>query len=188
MRGQLEHSGLLKSTEGLRRPPAVAAVAFGRQATVIAPDFWIGHYHLAHAYEQAGELELALDAITTAGRLGGGNSKAIGTRGFVLAKLGRHEQAREVLAGLESIARERFLPPYGMALTLLGLNEHERALECLERGHELRDVGLIFLPVDPKWDVLRSHARFRRLIDRCGFERPDPSAASHRHPASSTGT
>lgn len=166
----------------------LAAVAFARQATVIAPDFWVGHYHLAHAYDQAGELELALDAITTAGRLGGGNSKAIGTRGYLLAKLGRQEQAREVLAGLESIARERFMPPYGMALTLLGLDEHERALECLERGCELRDVGLIFLPVDPKWDALRSHARFRRLIDRCGFERPDPPGAIQPHPASSTGT
>ena len=151
-----------------------AAIAFGRQATVIAPDFWVGHYHLSHAYEQAGELELALDSITTAGRLGNGNSKAIGTRGYLLARLGRHEEAREVLAGLESIARERFLPPYGMALTLLGLGEHERALEALERGQELRDVGLIFLPVDPKWDGLRSQARFRELIRRCGFERPDP--------------
>jgi len=151
-----------------------AAIAFGRQATVIAPDFWVGHYHLSHAYEQAGELELALDSITTAGRLGGGNSKAIGTRGYLLAKLGRQEEAREVLAGLESIARERFLPPYGMALTLLGLGEHERALEALERGQQLRDVGLMFLPVDPKWDALRSHARFRALLQRCAFERADP--------------
>ena len=27
---------------------------------------------------------------------------------------------------------------------------------------------------DPKWDALRSQARFRDLIQRCGFERPDP--------------
>jgi len=153
-----------------------AAVEFGRQATVIAPDFWIGHYHLSHAYEQVGELESALDSITTAGRLGGGNSKAIGTRGYVLAKMGRTEEACEVLSGMESIARERFLPPYAMALTLLGLGEYDRAMECLERGYELRDVGLIFLPVDPKWDALRPHARFRQLIHRCKFERTVPPA------------
>ncbi|HUI59289.1 MAG TPA: winged helix-turn-helix domain-containing protein [Steroidobacteraceae bacterium] len=151
-----------------------AAVSFARQATVIAPDFWIGHYHLSHAYEHAGELDLALDAATTAGRLGGSNSKAIGTRGYLLAKLGRQEEACAILAGLESIARERFVPPYGMALTLLGLGEHQRALECLERGQAVRDVGLMFLPVDPKWDTLRSQTRFSEILRRCGFERSDP--------------
>jgi len=167
------HYSLAAMIEIHARNPA-AAVAFGRQATVIAPDFWIGHYHLAHAYEQAGELELALDAITTAGRLGGGNSKAIGTRGYLLAKLGRDREGREVLAGLEAIARERFVPPYGTALCWLGLGDHDRALECLERGYELRDVGLMFLPVDPKWDPLRGQPRFRELLGRCGFERADP--------------
>lgn len=167
------HYSLSAMIEIHGRNPA-AAVAFARQATVIAPDFWIGHYHLSHAYEQAGELELALDAITTAARLGGGNSKAIGTRGYLLARLGREAEAREVLAGVEAIARERFVPPYGMALTLLGLGEQQRALEALERGAELRDVGLMFLPVDPKWDALRSQPRFRELIRRCGFERADP--------------
>jgi tetratricopeptide (TPR) repeat protein len=152
-----------------------AGVEFGRQATIIEPDFWIGHYHLSQAYEQLGDLEAALNSVTTAGRLGGGNSKAIGLRGYLLAKLGRTEEAREVLTGLESIARERFLPPYAMALTLLGLGEHDRALEYLEQGYDLRDVGLIFLPVDPKWDVLRPHARFRQLIQRCQFERTEPT-------------
>ena len=83
---------------------------------------------------------MALESTTTAARLGGSNSKAIGTRGYLLAKLGRQAEAREVLAGMESIARERFLPPYGMALTLLGLGEHERALQHLEQGCELRDT------------------------------------------------
>ena len=119
-------------------------------------------------------VETTWNSFTTAGRLGFGNSKAIGTRGYLLARLGRGEEACEVLAGLESIARERFVPPYGMALTLLGLGETERSLESLERGQELRDVGLMFLPVDPKWDVVRSQPRFRELIRRCGFERADP--------------
>ena len=92
--------------------------------------------------------------------------------------MGRRAEACEVLSGLESIARERFLRPYAMALTLLGLSEHERALEFLERGYEVRDVGLIFLPVDPKWDAFRPHARFRQLIQRCNFERADLPAGA----------
>jgi tetratricopeptide (TPR) repeat protein len=148
-----------------------SAVAFGRQATVVAPDFWIGHYHLSLAYEQAGELERALEESTAAARLGNGNSKAIGMRGYLLARLGREAEAREVLESLDAIARERFVPPYGAALTLLGLDALEQALERLERGYEMRDVGLMFLPVDPKWQPLRGSARFERLLTRCDFYR-----------------
>src|SRR5581483_1663687 len=163
------HYSLSSMIEMHARNPQ-AAVEFARQAAVIAPDFWIGHYHLSHAYEQTGELELALESVNTASRLGGGNSKAIGTRGYLLARLGREREAREVLSGLEAISRERFVPPYGIALTLLGLGEDARALDCLERALALRDVGLIFLPVDPKWDRLRSNSRFADLLRGCGFE------------------
>ena len=162
------HYSLSSMIEIHARNPQVA-IEFARQATAIAPDLWVGHYHLSHAYELAGELELALESVNIASRLSGGNSKALGTRGYLLAKMGNEREAREVLTGMEAISRERFLPPYGMALTLLGLGEDQRALECLERACEIRDVGLIFLPVDPKWDRLRSNTRLQEVIRRCGF-------------------
>jgi TolB-like protein len=162
------HYSLSAMIEIHAREP-LAAVAFGRHAVAIAPDFWIGHYHLALAYEQNGELERALEALITAARISGGNSKALGMRGYVLAKLDRESEAREVLASLEAIARERFIPPYGTALTLLGLGDLDRSLEQLELGYERRDTGLMFLPVDPKWDPLRGHERFERLLRRCNF-------------------
>jgi hypothetical protein len=31
---------------------------------------------------------------------------------------------------------------------------------------------LIFLPVDPKWDLYRDDARFGALLARCGFADP----------------
>jgi TolB-like protein/Flp pilus assembly protein TadD len=146
-----------------------AALKFARQATVVAPDFWIGYFHLGQAYERLGEDELALDALTVAGRLVGGNSKVVGLRGYIFGKLGRTVEAQEVLATLDAVSRERYFPPYASALVLLGLGEHERALEWLERAYDARDVHLIFLPVDPKWDALQKDARLRDLLKRCGF-------------------
>jgi hypothetical protein len=32
-----------------------------------------------------------------------------------------------------------------------------------------RDVHLIFLTVDPKWDPYRADSRFEALLGRCGF-------------------
>jgi hypothetical protein len=39
---------------------------------------------------------------------------------------------------------------------------------------EARDVHLVFLPVDAKWDAYRPDPRFTALIDRCGFARRQP--------------
>jgi DNA-binding winged helix-turn-helix (wHTH) protein/Tfp pilus assembly protein PilF len=145
------------------------AVQFARQAIVVDPEFWIGVLQLGQAYEQLGENELALEAFNKAGRFSGGNSKAVSWRGYLFAKLGRVREAREVLNTLEAIARERYIPPYAMALVHAGLGERELALEWLERSLAVRDVHLLFLPVDPKWDTFRSDPRFVALLKRCGF-------------------
>jgi len=140
-----------------------------RQATVVGPAFWIGYYQLAWTYERMGEPELALDAVTAAEASSGGNSKMISLRGYILATMGRADEAGQVLRTLNAIARERYVPPYAIALVHAGLGEHERALDWLERAYKVRDVHLTWLPMDPKWDVLRGEDRFRSLIARCGF-------------------
>ncbi len=146
-----------------------AALQFARQAIVVDPEFWIGLFQLGQAYEQSGESELALEALNKAGRFSGGNSKAISLRGYLFAKLGRANEAREVLSTLEAIARERYVPPYATALVHAGLGESELALEWLDRALAVRDVHLAFLPVDPKWDAFRGDPRFQALLMRCGF-------------------
>jgi hypothetical protein len=63
-----------------------------------------------------------------------------------------------------------FRPP--IALIHLGLGNREEVFEWLERAYQERDVHLIFLPVDPKWDAVRSDPRFASLLSRCGFDKP----------------
>jgi tetratricopeptide (TPR) repeat protein len=146
-----------------------AAVQFARQAIVIDPEFWIGLIQLGQAYEQLGESELALVALNKAGRFSGGNSKAISLRGYLFAKLGRVNEAREVLKTLEAMARERYIPPYAMALVHVELGEKKKALDQLERAVDVRDVHMCFPPIDPKWDVFRSDPQFQAVLKRCGF-------------------
>jgi hypothetical protein len=40
---------------------------------------------------------------------------------------------------------------------------------ALEQAYAARDVHLIYLPVDMKWDPYRAEPRFAALIERCGF-------------------
>lgn len=148
------------------------AVEFARQAIVVDPEFWIGLFQLGQALVQLGKTEQALDALNNAGRFCGGNSKAISLRGYVFAKLGRTDEALEVLQTLETIARERYVPPYAMAQVHLGLGQQKQALDWLDRAFEVHDVHLILLPADPKWDPVRGDARFVALLKRCAFTTP----------------
>jgi DNA-binding winged helix-turn-helix (wHTH) protein/tetratricopeptide (TPR) repeat protein len=147
----------------------VAAARWARQAIIVDPTFWIGHWQLAQACVSLGEPEPALGALADAARFSHNNTKTIALRAYVFAQIGRVAEAREILQVLEALARERFLAPYCIALVHLGLEEYEPALDMLERGYAVRDTHLTFLPIDAKWDPLRHHERFTALLRRCGF-------------------
>ena len=144
-----------------------------RRAIVIDPEFWVGYMMLGQASEQLGETDIALDALTTATRLSGGNSKPLGLRGYILAKIGQVRPAREMLTMLDELSRTRYVPPYAPALIYAGLEEDQKVFDALEHAYASRDVHLVFLPVDPKWDRFRAQPRFEVLLQQCGFETND---------------
>ena len=151
-----------------------AAVQFARQAIVVDPEFWIGHFQLGQAFERLEQNDRAMEAMHSAGRFSGGNSKVVSLRGYILAKLGHKNEARETLQVLEAIAKpgnpnQKYVPPYAMAQIHCGLGESETALAFLEEAYEVHDVHLALLAADPKWDPLRSHPRFSALLHRCAF-------------------
>jgi hypothetical protein len=82
------------------------------------------------------------------------------------------------LRTLDEIARERYVPPYGQALVYAGLGERDRALEWLDKAYQSRDVHLVFITVDPKWDPYRADPRFQEIVARCGFAVNAPSPPS----------
>jgi TolB-like protein/Flp pilus assembly protein TadD len=157
-----------------------AGLEFARRATIVGPSFWIGYFQLAWAYERLGEPEMALQALEQAEASSGGNSKTLSLRGYILATTGRPDGAERILRTLESISQERYVPPYALALVHAGLGRSDRALDWLRHAYDVRDVHLVWLSMDPKWDPLRNEDSFRRLIDRCGFGSravPDSSAS-----------
>jgi Flp pilus assembly protein TadD len=147
----------------------VSAANHARRALAIDPELWVSYMMRGQACEQLGETDLALDALVTAARLSGGNSKPVALRGYVLAGLGHSDAAREVLAVLQDISNNRYVPPYAMALIYAGLQQQDMMFDWLARALTARDVHLVFLPVDPKWDRYRAEPLFKTLLERCGF-------------------
>ena len=148
-----------------------AALDHARRAIALNPAFWIGYMQLGQAYEAGGNYQLALEALDDAMRLSHGNSKAISLRGYILARTGRTAAAQEMLNTLENTGRTRYVPPFAMALIEAGLGERDPLFDYLEKAYDARDVHLMYLPVDVKWDPYRSDPRFVDLLTRCGFTR-----------------
>lgn len=161
----------LSAQVALQARDYAAALAYAQQAIVLDPEFWIGYVLSGQASERLGKTDAALEAFSNAARFSGGNSKAISLRGYLLGKVGRSHEARDVLKTLEEVSRSRYVPPYAMALVHAGLGERDAVFEWLNRAYDARDVHLIFLPVDPKWDPYRTDPRFTGLVERCGFAR-----------------
>jgi Flp pilus assembly protein TadD len=124
---------------------------------------------LAQALAEIGDIDAAMEAAIVAARFSNQNSKATALRAYLLAKTGRVAEAREVISMLEAASRDHYVPPASIALIYAGLGDRENVFKWLERAYEARDVHLIFLTVDPKWDPYRSDPRFPALLTRCGF-------------------
>jgi TolB-like protein/DNA-binding winged helix-turn-helix (wHTH) protein/tetratricopeptide (TPR) repeat protein len=155
---------------------AAAAIRHARRAILTDSTFWIGHMELGQAYTLNGQHDLALEALADAARLSGGNSKPASLRGYVLARTGRVAEAREVLRLLETRAKERYVPPYAFALVHAGLGDASATFAWLDKAFADRDVHLMYLTVDAKWDPYRGDPRFQLLLARCGFTGAAPRA------------
>ena len=162
-------SHALSSQVAFQARDYAGALQHANRAIALDQDFWIGHQMRGQALEELGDHDHALKALAPATRLSGQNSKPLSLTGYILARSGRTAEARDLLGVLEMASRQRYVPPYALALVHAGLGDADAAFEWLNRAYAARDVHLMFLTVDVKWDRYRTDPRFADLLARCGF-------------------
>ncbi len=146
----------------------------------VAPRFWIARVIHGLILGVRGRLREALREFSAGYRYSYGNTFAPALRGYTLGALGNSAAARTLLRELDRRARRTYVPPVHPSLVRLGLSEPAAALDDLEKAVEERDVRLVFLAVEPRWDPLRTHPQFEKLSKRIGF----PTApAGNRRPS-----
>jgi len=136
------------------------------KALEIEPNFWIGQIVLGRSYERLGHYEQAIKSLRTAAEFSGGVTEATSLAGYVYAVSGRRQQAEQALQTLRVTSQTRYVPPYNFALLYQGLGNSDEVLSWLEKAYEQRDVHMVFLPVDSKWDALRNNPHFIGLTKR----------------------
>jgi adenylate cyclase len=145
------------------------AEALYAKARDLNPDFWPLRVHLARLRQQQGRHQEALAEARKAVELSGGGIQAISLTGAAYAAMGEIAEAEEVLNHLVSLKKDRYVAPYRLAMLHLALGRFDRAFELLEEALRMRDINLVFIGVEPRWDVVRENPRFRRIAARVGL-------------------
>jgi tetratricopeptide (TPR) repeat protein len=128
-----------------------------------SPDIYkrlgMGYAHLDRYEEAVAALEkgLALEPE---------NDQALGILGYTYAKWGKREAALRQRDKLKELARQRYISDFWPGLIYSGLREKDQAFAHLQRACQERFWYMVFLKVDPKFDNLRTDARFADLL-RC---------------------
>jgi tetratricopeptide (TPR) repeat protein len=132
------------------------------------PRFWVGQICAAKVYAKVGMYSEALAACDRTWEFSGGNTEALSVAGYVHAVSGDKAKAETTVHRMLELERERYVPPYNIALVFAGLQQTETAMQWLEQAFADRDVHMPFL-LDHKWDGLRPTQQFQNLLSRVGF-------------------
>ena len=146
-----------------------AAIAQGEKIIELGEDFFVAYLDIGSAHLGLGEPEKALkwyqkgQALETSVR----SYDAFIVR--ALAALDRRDEAEEIMHRLEEEARQSYVRADVMAMGYAALGDFTKAFVCLDRAHQTRSAGLIYLHLDPGYAPLRSDPRFGELTARIGL-------------------
>jgi tetratricopeptide (TPR) repeat protein len=128
------------------------------------PRFAPAQNTLGLAYEQSGMIDDAIVEFENASLCSGGHPAARAALGHALAIADRLDEAAEILREIERLSQHRFVSPYWLSILHVGLGDPTRALESLRQAHRDRDVWLVWIGVEPRFDPLRGRADFEELV------------------------
>jgi Kae1-associated kinase Bud32 len=155
------------------------ALRLYREGLDLAPDFPQSHILLAMLYDRRDEYDPALTHVAALRPLLDALPPYLqAIVGRIYGRAGRRPEALDVLSRLRHRRVESYVPAGALALVHLGLGQNEEALGWLERAHEERNVGLVWLNVGWEYDPLRSDPRFQAILDAMDFPHRDVARSS----------
>jgi TolB-like protein/Tfp pilus assembly protein PilF len=140
-----------------------------RTSLEMDPNWTRAHFFLGWVYTQRGNFTDAIAELQTAVKLLNRDPWALTMLGYAYAKAGKRSEARQILAQLTKMAKERYVSSYEIAMIYVGLGENGRAFQWLNRAYDERSGWLPYLNVEPRLGALRSDPRFKELVRRVGL-------------------
>ena len=142
------------------------AITILRHALELDPTFSLASWFLTQVYLHAGEAHNAVEEVERIIRISGIHPAIIALQSVAYGALGRGEDAAEVLDQVRNLASRRRVEPYFIAYAVAPLGDNDATFTWLERAYDDRSGWLLFLSIDPGFDVLRTDHRLIDLIQR----------------------
>ncbi|HVG25350.1 MAG TPA: tetratricopeptide repeat protein [Thermoanaerobaculia bacterium] len=136
-----------------------AADEYCYRALEINPHHEPAHFTLGLALQQRGRIDEARAELEKALAISRGEP-------HVVAALAALEQSRERLGALAELSLTRDVSPVHFATVHVALGEPDEALAWLGRAVEQRSGWLVYLPTEPRFDLLRGDPRFEAIQSR----------------------
>ena len=147
-----------------KRQPDAAILQYER-ALQLDPDFWSARFALAALYARKDRPQEALNLLAQTVP-GPEDISRMSVVGYLNGFTNRAVDARKQLEHLQDLSQRRFVSAYHLAPIQAALGEKDLALDSLEKAVAERCPLLVTLNVDPRFESLRSEARFRALLKR----------------------
>jgi Tfp pilus assembly protein PilF len=142
------------------------AIAEYRRALESEPNFGFGNHFLGRAYLMKADYVRGIEQLQKSNELLGRVPFSLGDLGYGLAISGDHAAAGRLLSDLTARRAHGYYPAFPFAQIHLGLGDVDGALDWLDRAADERHMGFYFPSADPIYESLRSHPRFRALMQR----------------------
>jgi TolB-like protein/Tfp pilus assembly protein PilF len=128
--------------------------------------YWV----LGLAYEGMSRHGDAVEAFGKGLELAPDMPRLLGALGHAYSSWGKRADAEKVLERLNGLSEQRYVSPFDFALVNLGLGDLNTFFEWLDLAYRSRCYELVSTRVDPKFDSVRSDARFVKMMRRLGLE------------------
>jgi len=145
------------------------AVAQLLRTVELDPNYPMTYWILGLLYRKTGRSDLAISAGEKGVNLSGGSPLMRAALAQTFATAGAADKAIQIVGELNGLAKQRYVAPHFFAGIYIGLGEHDRAIEYLEKSYAEHCHWLIYLHIDPSVDDLRSDPRFQDLLRRVGL-------------------
>lgn len=136
------------------------------------PHFSAVYWTLGLVQEQRGEIDEAVAAFKRAIDLSPPSPRILGALGGALARFHRHAEALGIIRQLDTLAKERYISPFELALIQFNLGKKDEGFSLLAKAFEDKCVEVYNLSLDPRFDSVRSDPRFERLYQKLNLSQP----------------
>ncbi len=93
----------------------------------------------------------------------------IAALGYTYGRMNWRKEALKLIAEMEQLAKESYVPPQEFAVIYIGLNDRDKAFQYLEAAYNERYGSLSAIKAEALFDPIRDDPRYAALIDKMGL-------------------